>query len=200
MSAFSIVVVTTLEASMSGNTKGGKYHCTIDLLLDWFGISSTTTDNFLLSPKQTNTNQSNRRSMVQWYFPFSISVHVFLLTEVSSKLSIIARIPMWPSCLPPDRGKCKVAHVSIIACIPLWPSCLPPDRGKCKVKHHCRHTFVAFMSSSWVFSAATVAPLLSSNSQCYNTFFSLSMIEGKNKLEWLLALPANIRLGWKKVS
>jgi hypothetical protein len=24
----------------------GKYHCTIDLLFDWFGISSMTTDNF----------------------------------------------------------------------------------------------------------------------------------------------------------
>ncbi len=22
----------------TGNTKGGKYHCTIDLLLDWFGL------------------------------------------------------------------------------------------------------------------------------------------------------------------
>jgi len=24
----------------------GKYHCTIDLLFDWFGISCMTTDNF----------------------------------------------------------------------------------------------------------------------------------------------------------
>ncbi len=29
-----------------GNTKGGSYHCTIDLLFDWFGISCMTTDNF----------------------------------------------------------------------------------------------------------------------------------------------------------
>jgi hypothetical protein len=29
-----------------GNTKG--YHCTIDLLFDWFGISCMTTDNFVL--------------------------------------------------------------------------------------------------------------------------------------------------------
>jgi hypothetical protein len=28
-----------------------------------------TTDNFLLFAKQTNLNQSNRRSMVEWYFP-----------------------------------------------------------------------------------------------------------------------------------
>jgi len=27
-------------------TKGGKYHCTIDLLFDWFVISCMTTDNF----------------------------------------------------------------------------------------------------------------------------------------------------------
>jgi len=30
----------------SGNTKGGRYHCTIDLLFDWFGISCMTTDIF----------------------------------------------------------------------------------------------------------------------------------------------------------
>jgi hypothetical protein len=24
----------------------GEYHCTVDLLFDWFGISSMTTDNF----------------------------------------------------------------------------------------------------------------------------------------------------------
>jgi hypothetical protein len=30
----------------AGNTKGGKYHCTVDLLFDWFGISCITSDNF----------------------------------------------------------------------------------------------------------------------------------------------------------
>ncbi len=30
----------------AGNTKRGKYHCTIDLLFDWFGISYMTNDNF----------------------------------------------------------------------------------------------------------------------------------------------------------
>ncbi len=40
-----IVVTTKLEA---GNTKGGrgKYHCTVDLLFDWFGINCMTIDNF----------------------------------------------------------------------------------------------------------------------------------------------------------
>jgi hypothetical protein len=47
----------------------GKYHCTIDLLFDWFGISCMTTDNLFLFAKQTNPNQSNRRSTVQLYFP-----------------------------------------------------------------------------------------------------------------------------------
>ncbi len=28
------------------NTHGGKYHCTVDLLFDWFGICWLTTDNF----------------------------------------------------------------------------------------------------------------------------------------------------------
>ncbi len=31
---------------VSGNSKRGKYHCTVDLLFDWFGISCMTTDNF----------------------------------------------------------------------------------------------------------------------------------------------------------
>ncbi len=48
----------------------GKYHCTIDLLFDWFGISCMTTDIFcFIFAKQTDPNQSNRRSTVQWYFP-----------------------------------------------------------------------------------------------------------------------------------
>jgi hypothetical protein len=29
-----------------GNTKGGRYHCMVDLLFDWFGISCMTTDNY----------------------------------------------------------------------------------------------------------------------------------------------------------
>jgi hypothetical protein len=48
----------------------GKYHCTVDLLFDWLGISCMTTDNFFA--KQTSPNQSNRRSTIQIYFPFSI--------------------------------------------------------------------------------------------------------------------------------
>jgi hypothetical protein len=31
----------------TGNTKGGKYHFTSDLLFDWFVISCVTTDNFV---------------------------------------------------------------------------------------------------------------------------------------------------------
>jgi hypothetical protein len=27
-----------LAGPKAGNTKGGKYHCTIDLLFDWFGL------------------------------------------------------------------------------------------------------------------------------------------------------------------
>jgi hypothetical protein len=29
-----------------GNTKGGQYHCTVDLLFDWFGISCIASDDF----------------------------------------------------------------------------------------------------------------------------------------------------------
>jgi hypothetical protein len=56
-----------------GNTKGGKYDCTIDLLFDWFGISCMTTDNFgfYLQNRLIQTSQAGG----QWYSdtaPFSI--------------------------------------------------------------------------------------------------------------------------------
>jgi len=58
-----------------GNTKGGKYHCTIDLLFDWFwfGISCMTTDNFCFY-LQNRLIQTGG----QWYIdtaPFSIPWH-----------------------------------------------------------------------------------------------------------------------------
>ncbi len=39
----------------------GKYHCTIDLLFDWFGISCMTTDNFLF----WFANQTNSKTVKQ---------------------------------------------------------------------------------------------------------------------------------------
>ncbi len=36
---------TSDESNDAGKLKGS-YHCTIDLLFDWFGISCMTTDNF----------------------------------------------------------------------------------------------------------------------------------------------------------
>jgi hypothetical protein len=35
---FTIKAMFTLAKVSAGNTKGGKYHCTIDLLFDWFGL------------------------------------------------------------------------------------------------------------------------------------------------------------------
>ncbi len=60
------VNIIRYETLIPGNTKGGKYHCTIDLLFDWFGIRCMTNDNFCFYfAKQTNPNQSNRRSKAQ---------------------------------------------------------------------------------------------------------------------------------------
>jgi hypothetical protein len=48
----------------------GKYHCTIDLLFDWFGlICFVNKKQKLLVVIQLIPNQSDRRSIVQWYFP-----------------------------------------------------------------------------------------------------------------------------------
>jgi hypothetical protein len=58
---------------MTNQGKGGKYHCPIDLLFDWFEISCMTTDNFCfyLQNGQMQTSQTGG----QWYSdtsPFSI--------------------------------------------------------------------------------------------------------------------------------
>ncbi len=63
----------------TGNTKGGKYHCTVDLLFDWFGIICMTTDNFcfylqnrLIQTSQTGGQRYSDTS------PLSIPCHIFL--------------------------------------------------------------------------------------------------------------------------
>jgi hypothetical protein len=57
----------------AGNTIGGKYHYTVDLLFDWFGISCAKADNFclylqnrLIQTSQTGGQQYSDTS------PFSI--------------------------------------------------------------------------------------------------------------------------------
>jgi len=44
-STCSLLNTQAIQHVRPGNTKGGKYHCTIDLLFDWFGISCITPDN-----------------------------------------------------------------------------------------------------------------------------------------------------------
>ncbi len=67
---------------MPGNTKGGKYHCTVNLLLDWLGISCVTTDNFCFylqnGPIQTSQtwgqgyNVSSPFSILWWVYGFDV--------------------------------------------------------------------------------------------------------------------------------
>ncbi len=70
--------------SKPGNTKGGKYRCTIDLLFDWFGISCMTTDNFCfyLQNRLIQTSQTGG----QRYSPplvFPARTHLFFITHWS---------------------------------------------------------------------------------------------------------------------
>jgi hypothetical protein len=57
-----------------GNTKGGKYHCTIDVLFDRFGISCRTTDNFCFyyQNRIIQTSQTGGQRYRDT-FPFSIT-------------------------------------------------------------------------------------------------------------------------------
>ena len=52
----------------------GKYHCTADLLFDRLGFGQRSKSVYSFnSTKQLNPNQSNRRSAIQWYFPYEVS-------------------------------------------------------------------------------------------------------------------------------
>ncbi len=72
----------------------GKYHCTIDLLFDWFGLVCFANKNKKFSVViQLIPSQSNRRSMVQRYFPLQYSLiklteHFFPDTVVGQRQSI----------------------------------------------------------------------------------------------------------------
>ncbi len=65
-----------------GNTTGGKYQCTIDLLFDWFGISCMTDDNFCfyLQNRQIKTGQTGGQRYsdtspfsIPWVRPSSVA-------------------------------------------------------------------------------------------------------------------------------
>ncbi len=71
----------------TGNTKGGKYHCTVDLLFDWFEISCMTTDNFCfnLQNKLIQTSQTGGQ-LYSYTSPFSIPC---LIVETGSQFTQI---------------------------------------------------------------------------------------------------------------
>ena len=66
-------VVHLMQPVQSKNTHllhKGKYHCTADILLDCFGFDQTCKSlSNSTQTKQLNPSRSNRRSVVQWYFP-----------------------------------------------------------------------------------------------------------------------------------
>jgi hypothetical protein len=53
------------SATVTMEYKRGKYHCTVDLLFDWFGISCMTTDNFCFYLQ--NRLIQNSQTGGQWY-------------------------------------------------------------------------------------------------------------------------------------
>ncbi len=73
----------------------GMYHCTVDLLFDWFGISSITTDNFcfylqnrLIQTSQTGGQQYSDTS------PFSIPCLIPFIIGVDGKKGFITFRPL----------------------------------------------------------------------------------------------------------
>ena len=81
----------------AGITKGGnwKYHCTIDLLFDWFGISCMTIDNFCfyLQNRLIQTNQTGD----QWYsgasfFSFPCCSYQRPISKVENLAKVLSRL------------------------------------------------------------------------------------------------------------
>ncbi len=74
------------SVSLSREYWKGKYHCTVDLLFDWFGISCMLTDNccFYLENRLIQTSQTGGQQYSDTS-PFSISGSVSL--SVSTKMT-----------------------------------------------------------------------------------------------------------------
>jgi hypothetical protein len=71
----------------------GKYHCTVDLLFDWFGISCMTTENFcfylqnrLIDTSQTGGQWNNDTS------PFSIPCFYWLFLKAKAQPQPLATV------------------------------------------------------------------------------------------------------------
>ncbi len=62
----------------------GKYHCTVDLLFDWFGISCMTTDNFCfyLQNRLIQTSQTGGQQYSELVFPGgTLRAHTLLISQ-----------------------------------------------------------------------------------------------------------------------
>ena len=71
----------------------GKYHCTADLLFDWFGFdrpSKTVVHSAYIN--KLYLNDINRRSVVQWYFPLSWCCLIISIT-------CLTPFKIYPNCL-----------------------------------------------------------------------------------------------------
>ncbi len=73
----------------------GKYHCTIDLLFDWFGIGCMTTDNFyfylqnrLIQTSQTGAEVNGTVIFPPLVFPGATLKPSVSLVEISIELAL----------------------------------------------------------------------------------------------------------------
>ncbi len=80
----------------SGNTKGGSIIVPLTSCLTGLEIDVYDNWQFLFSfAKQTNQNQSNRRLMVQWYFPLQYSMVQYLLNTHSRYIRSVFKRNIW---------------------------------------------------------------------------------------------------------
>ncbi len=89
----------SLFVSLSREYSRGKYHCTVDLLFDWFGISCLNTDNFsYLQNRKIQTRQTGGQWNSNTPFWYSLPCLIFAPTARA-----VFSLSKTPTCLLGQR-------------------------------------------------------------------------------------------------
>ncbi len=119
-----------------GNTKGGKYHCTIELLLDWFGLVcfANKNKNWQLSYSWFQISQTGG----QWYsdtspfsIPWSNALAYYARELFVAEISFIRLVP---------ELQCRMTSFPT-SCLEVWTSWNESDFSENKKQKMLYHSF-----------------------------------------------------------
>jgi hypothetical protein len=130
-----------------GNTKGGSI--TVPLTTCLSGLESAVWQlTIFLFAKQFDTNQSNRRSTVWWYFPFQYSlVHLIYLIILCKSIFLQA---------PSFSNVC-------VWFFPCWQ--------QASSNNWSNWTMISGVTENWDYPGSSFCPPWTTGSQCYKTSF-----------------------------